>query len=60
MSEGSPEDDSWLEDLIARSSLIPDPRLRHHWCRVVHWLPVATRYELAAILLDVEQSLGCD
>jgi hypothetical protein len=60
MIEGSPESDAWLRKLIGRSPLLPDASLRRHWGTVTPWLPVALRYELAAILAEVEQSLACD
>jgi len=59
MSDGSPESDDWLGTLLDRSALVPDASLRRHWRRVMPWLPTALRYELAAILLEVEQSLAC-
>jgi hypothetical protein len=59
MSEGSPENDAWLQDLVDTSSLFPEARLRAHWRTVVPWLPVSARYELAAILLEVEQATPC-
>jgi hypothetical protein len=57
--DGSPENDHWLRELIERSPLVPDLTLRRHWEQLVPWLPVAARYELAAILLDVEHALPC-
>ncbi len=59
MAEGSPEDDAWLGQLIERSPLLPDRRLREHWRRVIPCLSTAARYELAAVLLSFEQSLAC-
>ena len=59
MTETSPENDAWLADLVQRSPLLPDAALRRHWRFLVPWLPVAARYELAAILLDVERAAGC-
>jgi hypothetical protein len=56
MPEASPDDAAWLCALVARSSLLPEPRLQKHWQRVIPWLPTAARYELAATLLGVEQS----
>jgi hypothetical protein len=60
MSDGSPENDAWLRSLVDRSPLLNQRELRQHWSRLISWLPVAARYELAAILLEVEQALGCD
>ena len=48
-----------LKALIGRSPLLPDASLRRHWRTVIPSLPIALRYELAAILLDVEQALPC-
>jgi hypothetical protein len=59
MTEASPENDTWLQDLVQRSSLLPETALRRHWQSVVPWLPIAARYELAAILLDIERALAC-
>jgi hypothetical protein len=60
MAEPSPEDPQWLQALIDRSPLLPDPALRRHWSRVAPWLPLAARYELAAVLRDIEHHLeGC-
>ena len=59
MTDGSPESDAWLARLIDRSPLVPDARLRRHWRTVIPSLPVPLRYELAAILLDVEHTLSC-
>jgi hypothetical protein len=59
MTETSPENDAWLETLVQRSPLLPDPALRRHWQRLVPWLPVAARYELAAILLEIERAVAC-
>ena len=55
----SPENDAWLEALVERSPLLPDAALRRHWRLLVPWLPVAARYELAAILLDIERATTC-
>jgi hypothetical protein len=52
-----PEDDAWLRGLVDRSPVLPDVVLRRHWRRVIPWLPIAARYELAAILLEVEHTL---
>jgi hypothetical protein len=52
-----PEDDAWLRGLVDRAPLLPDAVLRRHWRRVIPWLPVAARYELAAVLLEVEHAL---
>jgi hypothetical protein len=60
MSDGSPENDAWLRLLLDRSPLLIQDELREHWLRLISWLPVAARYELAAILLEVEQALACD
>jgi hypothetical protein len=60
MPDGSPESDAWLRKLIDRSPLLPEASLRSHWRRVIPSLPTALRYELAAVLLEVEHSLPCD
>lgn len=57
---GWPENDDWLRKVVDRSPLLPDAVLRRHWQRVIPWLPIAARYELAAILLEVEHGLQCD
>ena len=59
MTDGSPENDEWLLALLKRSPLLADPEPRRHWQRVVPWLPVAARYELAAILLDIDRAIAC-
>jgi hypothetical protein len=59
MTNAAPENDAWLKQLVSRSPLVPDASLRRHWRTVIPWLPVALRYELAAILLDVEHTLPC-
>ena len=61
MSDGviKPEDTDWLKSVLDRSPLLPDKRLRAHWRRVIPWLPITARYELAAILLDVEHAIRC-
>ena len=59
MTETSPENDAWLKDLVRRSPLLPDAALRRHWQHLVPWLPVAARYELAAILLETERAVAC-
>jgi hypothetical protein len=60
MIDGFPESDTWLKKLIDRSPLLPDASLRGHWRTVVPSLPTALRYELAAILLEVEHRLACN
>jgi hypothetical protein len=60
MTDGSPESDDWLTKLIERSPLVPEASLRRHWRRVIPLLPIALRYELAAILVDVEHRLACN
>ena len=57
--EHSPEDDAWLQRLVKRSPLLADSALRRHWVQVIPWLPVAARYELAAILLDFDRAVEC-
>jgi hypothetical protein len=57
MPEPSPEDPTWLHTLVERTPLLPDAHLRGHWLRVIPWLPVAARYELAATLREVERAL---
>jgi hypothetical protein len=59
MTDGSPESDRWLKQLIDRSPLLPEASLRRHWRSVIPLLPTALRYELAAILLEVEHTLAC-
>ncbi|HEY0581401.1 MAG TPA: hypothetical protein VGE94_04415 [Chloroflexota bacterium] len=59
MVDGSPEDDAWLRALVDRSPLVPEPALRAHWRTLIPGLPVTARYELAAILVEVERSLPC-
>jgi hypothetical protein len=54
MPEASPEDPAWLQTLVQQTPLLPDPGLRAHWIRVIPWLGVAARYELAAALRAVE------
>ncbi len=54
MTDGSPESDAWLIALIDRSPLVPEASLRRHWRKVIPWLPVALRYELAATLVHIE------
>jgi hypothetical protein len=58
MSEPSPEDPAWLQTLVEGTPLLPDPGLREHWTRVIPWLPIAARYELAATLREVEHHLA--
>jgi hypothetical protein len=59
MTDGSPENDDWLRDLVQRSPLLADAALRRHWQRVIPWLPTAARYELAAILVDFDRASTC-
>jgi hypothetical protein len=59
MTDGSPENDLWLGELVERSPLLPDAVLRRHWRNVIPWLPIAARYELAAILLESNRALAC-
>jgi hypothetical protein len=59
MIDGSPESDTWLKQLVDRTPLLPDPSLRRHWRRVIPFLPTALRYELAAILVEVEPGGAC-
>jgi hypothetical protein len=59
MTDGSPESVRWLRQLIDRSPLLPDAALRRHWREVIPFLPTASRYELAAILVDVEHIATC-
>jgi hypothetical protein len=54
MSEPSPADPDWLQTLIERSPLLPEPALRAHWIHVLPWLPISARYELAATLRAAE------
>jgi hypothetical protein len=60
MSEPSPMSDAWLGFLLDRSPLVAEPSLKRHWRQLLPWLPTSQRYELAAILLDVEHLLPCD
>jgi hypothetical protein len=60
MLDGSPESDAWLTRLIDRSPLVPEAALRGHWRTVIPSLPIALRYELAAILVEVEHTLACN
>jgi len=55
-AEPRPEEEPWLRELIARSPLLPEAALKHHWQRLVAWLPPAARQELSEILVDVEQA----
>ena len=55
----SPEDDPWLRALARRSPLLADAGLRRHWLKVIPWLPVGARYELAAILLEIDRAAPC-
>ncbi|MBV9543188.1 MAG: hypothetical protein JOY61_02290 [Chloroflexi bacterium] len=50
----SPEDRTYLAGLIERSPLLPEARLRAHWLGLLPWLEVDERYELAAVLVNVE------
>jgi len=59
MGEGSPESDDWLAALVERSPLVPEASLRRHWRRVIPRLPTPLRYELAAILVEIEHTLAC-
>jgi hypothetical protein len=59
MIDGSPENDLWLGELVERSPLLPDAVLRRHWRNVIPWLPIAARYELAAILLESNRAGAC-
>jgi hypothetical protein len=54
MTDAFPEKDAWLRALVDRSPLLADRKLRQHWRVVIPWLPTAARYELAAILLEIE------
>jgi hypothetical protein len=62
MTDGSPEDDLWLGQLVEHSPLLPDAALRRHWRQVIPWLSIPARYELAAILLeipDIDRAVAC-
>lgn len=50
----SPEDAKYLARLLEKTPLLPERTLRTHWQRILPWLDVAERYELAAILVDIE------
>ena len=56
----SPEDPAYLAALIERTPLLPDPRLRSHWHSLLAWLTIPERYELAAILVGIEQQLSIE
>jgi len=56
--DGSPENDAWLPELIDHSALLTDVAIKRHWRSLVPWLPTRARYELAAILLDVELAVA--
>ena len=58
MIEPAPDSDVWLQTLVDNSPLLPDPSIRAHWRRLVPWLPIQARYELAAILLDIDHALS--
>jgi hypothetical protein len=58
MVDGSPESDLWLRKLVERSPLLADRALRRHWRNLIPWLPIAARYELAAVLLDFERAVA--
>ena len=58
MTEPAPESDVWLQALVAHSPLLADPTVRAHWRRLVPWLSAPARYELAAILLDIDHALS--
>ena len=58
MTDGSPEDDAWLRALVDRSPLLADPALHRHWRRVIPYLATQARYELAAVLLQIEHALA--
>jgi hypothetical protein len=58
MTEPAPESDAWLQTLVDQSPLLPDPSIRAHWRTLVPWLPIQARYELAAILLDIDHALS--
>ncbi|MDQ6673626.1 MAG: hypothetical protein M3069_23270 [Chloroflexota bacterium] len=60
MHDGSPESDAWLAALVDRSALVPEASLRRHWRSVIPWLPITLRYELAAILVEIENTLPCN
>jgi hypothetical protein len=55
-AEAYAADTQWLEALVADSPLLPEAALRQHWRRVIAWLPLAARDELAEIVLSVEAS----
>jgi hypothetical protein len=56
MIDRSPESDAWLERLIEHSPALPEASLRRHWRRLIPWLSLSARYELAAVLLEVEHA----
>ena len=59
LADGSPENNRWLRGLVQHSPLLADAALRRHWMQLISWLPVSARYELAAILIDVDRAFGC-
>jgi hypothetical protein len=50
------DDVAWLDALVAGSPLLPDAALRRHWRKVIAWLPLAAREELAEVLQSVEEA----
>jgi hypothetical protein len=57
LTEALPDNTEWLRALVRRSPLLADAAIRRHWQQLIPWLPTATRYELAGILLDID--LAC-
>jgi hypothetical protein len=54
----APDSDAWLETLIERSPLLPDPDLQRHWRTLIPWLSPELRYQLAGTLIEAERALG--
>ncbi|HET6317856.1 MAG TPA: hypothetical protein VFG86_15490 [Chloroflexota bacterium] len=52
----NPDDPAWLSAVVRRSLLVP-VRERRHWQRVIPYLSIAQRYELASTLLAFERWL---
>jgi hypothetical protein len=55
-ADPAPDDPTWLREVVRRSPLLPDERVRRHWERVIPFLQAPERYALAAILLEVEHA----
>jgi hypothetical protein len=60
MPADSPDDLDWLARLLDRSPLGLDATVRGHWRRLLPWLSADARYELAAILRELERAVDED